>query len=153
MSKMIEELTKLKKERERQAFPAAEPKKERTSRAAWWGILLLFTVIAAGSVTVNVMTMSELGRSRTDSFGLAGLMRENSAELKILREFIDTERLRHQQELARLNKDMETMNLVLAKTRAYADDLKVSDKLLLEKYMELNGKVKKLSEISAVNGK
>ncbi len=153
MSRMIEELTKLKREREKQIFPAAGPKRERTSRAAWWGILLLFTVIAGGSVTVNVMTMAELGRSRTDSLGLAGLMQENSAELKTLREFIDTERLRHQQELARLNKDMETMNLALAKTRAYADDLKVSDKLLLEKYMDLNEKVKKLSQVNVVNGK
>ena len=80
-------------------------------------------------------------------------MQENSAELKTLREFIDTERLRHQQELARLNRDMEEMKLALARTRAYADDLKVSDKLLLAKYMELNEKVKKLSQINVVNGK
>ncbi len=103
MSKMIEELTKLKREREKQSFPADGPKKKMTFHAARWGIVLLFIVITAGSVTVNVMTMAELGRSRTDSLGLAGLLQENSAELKALREFIDTERRRHQQELARLN--------------------------------------------------
>lgn len=146
MSKIIEELTKLKKEREKQAFSANGPKKERTSRAAWWGILLLFIVITTGSVTVNVMTMADLGRSRADSLGLAGLMHENSAELKALREFIDTERRSYQQELARLNKDMEAMNLVAAKI----EDMKINNKLLLEKFVSLNDKVRKISEMSAV---
>lgn len=147
MSKMIEELTKLKREREKQSLPVDAPKKKMTFRAARWGIVLLFIVITAGSVTVNVMTMAELGRSRTDSLDLADLLQENSAELKALREFIDTERRRHQQELARLNKDMEAMNLVAAKI----EDMKINDKLLLEKFVSLNDKVRKISEMSAVN--
>lgn len=147
MSKMIEELTKLKREREKQSLPVDGPKKKITFRAARWGMLLLFIVITTGSVTVNVMTMAELGRSRTDSLGLAGLLQENSAELKALREFIDTERRRHQQELARLNKDMGIMNLAVAKI----EDMKINDKLLLEKFVSLNDKVRKISEMSAVN--
>lgn len=180
MSKMFDALNKVKEERQRQAGPVltspavspalstvsprSRPVQGRDNKNNLWRIgygltAVLLVVAVTGSVMVNFKTMAQLENAGAMTLILSRQMEEQKQELAAIRRYwMKAESVRKdqreqiivlQQNVKSLKKNLEEAKFHLARI----DDLKVNDKLLLEKFVALNDKVKELSEKSAINGK
>lgn len=171
MSKLVDALNQVKQERQRQSAPApvapvlpAErssvlPQKRNGSSHFSYAALTasLLVIVATGSVWVNFKTMGELKNTRTLSATMSAHISEQNDELQAIRQdWRKEEAARKNQEkhIAKLDGELKKMRLNLEDLKpamAKIEDLKTNDKLLLEKFVALNDKVKKLSEVSTVN--
>ncbi|OGX28980.1 MAG: hypothetical protein A2705_00655 [Omnitrophica WOR_2 bacterium RIFCSPHIGHO2_01_FULL_52_10] len=171
MSKLLDALNKVKEERQRQSghvlsspavSPALSPLAHQDQSGIWrigYGLTAVLLVVAVtGSVFVNFKTMAGLESAKTMSLALSRHMDEQKQELVAIRQhWMKTESVRKDQreQIVVLQKDIKSLKKNLAEAKfhlAKIEDLRVNDKLLLEKFVALNDKVKKLSEKNVVNG-
>ncbi len=163
---MMDALNKVKEKRQRQlAAPSFAPSpvsprtKNGSSNISFALIAALLVIVAAGSVSVNFKTMSELKNAKTASATISGYIQEQNDQLQTIQQYLQKEEFaRKQQEkyVAKLQAEIKGLKSSVAELKSNLtkiDDLKINNKLLLDKFVALNDKVKKISEISAVNGK
>ncbi|MBI5149426.1 MAG: hypothetical protein HZA28_01465 [Candidatus Omnitrophica bacterium] len=168
MSKLIDALNKVREAREEQAktvISAAGPAPAAGKRYGSPGLggaipSILLVIVAATSIVINVKTLTESRDVReTMSLSLAQYMSEQKSDLAAIREGLTREeaaKKAQERQVVRLESELKQMRTGLENLKSAAariEDLKINNKLLLEKFVALNDKVKKLDEMSAVNGK
>ena len=161
MSKLIDDLNKVKEAREGQRKAVISPVDPPTAAAPQYrmpGISrampsILLVIVAVMSVTVNLKTITEIrGMRESMSFSMTQHMEGQKKELAALRESLErTEAVKERQrkQIAGMQESLKNMraNLeTLQSAAAKIEDLKINNKLLLEKFVALNDKVKKISE-------
>ncbi len=143
MSKIHKALGRLNEERQNNQPPAPPRAPAGTSAAFNYTVIsLLLFFVAIGSVLVNVKTLSELGNSRDMALMIAKHMDEQQSELKLVQAFIEKEQRQNETQIARLEGEVKELKLAFAKI----NDLRVDNKLLLEKFIDLNYRVRNISE-------
>ncbi|MBI5023788.1 MAG: hypothetical protein HZC18_02175 [Candidatus Omnitrophica bacterium] len=170
MSKLFDALNKVNEERQRQSghvfsspavSPALSPVScQGRSRSVGYGLTAVLLVVAVtGSVLVNFKTMAQLENAGAMTLVLSRHMDEQKQELAAIRRYwIKAESVREdqRQQIVVLQKDLKGLkeNLEEAKFHlAKIEDLRVNDKLLLEKFVALNDKVQQLDRTLQVNDK
>lgn len=152
MSKIVDALNKVKEERRRQTAPQILQSRAgtvvRRDIRQILTVVLLAAVIFA-SAAVNVYMIRQMGESRAGTGALAGLIQSQNQELRELREDLSRERRESQREVVRLKDEVQELKLASAQV----EDLRVDNRLLLEKYIALNDQVRKISETNTVNSK
>ncbi len=159
---MIDALNKVKEERQRQSghvlpspavSPVISPVARHDQSGLWrigYGLTAVLLVVAVtGSVFVNFKTMAQLENAGAMTLVLSQHMDEQKQELVAIRQhWMNEESARKDQrkQIGALQENVKSLKQTLDETRfslARIDDLKVNDKLLLEKFVALNDKVKK----------
>ncbi len=163
MSKMVDALNKVKEERQRQSAvapmatvpsfapsPVSPRGKNGSSNISFALTATLLVIVASGSVLVNFKTMSELKNAKTTSVTMSGYIQEQSDQLQAIQQYLQKEELAQEKQktyVAKLEGEVKGLksnikNLESSLTKI--DDLKVNNKLLLEKFIALNDHVKEL---------
>lgn len=165
MSKLLDALNKVKEERQRQAGrvwapPAASPALAPAARHDTGGLwrvgcgltAVLLVVAVAGSVLVNFKTMAQLENAGTMTLVLSTQMGEQKQELAAIHQYwmkAESARNAQRKQIAALEENVKALkkNLEEAKSGlAKIEDLKINNRLLLEKFVALNDKVKKMEQ-------
>ena len=163
MSRLWDTLNKVKEERQRQSglgspapvialtYSSVSPQDRSGLWRIGYGLTAVLLVVAVtGSVLVNLRTMAELESAKTMAVVLSRHMDDQKQELAAIHQYwIKTESARKDQrkQIAILEENVKNLkkNLEEAKFNlAKIEDLRVNDKLLLEKFIALNEKVKGL---------
>lgn len=169
MSKIHDALAKVRDERQglsRPALvssagsPARSPVSSGDNKNNLWRIgigygttAILLIVAVTGSVLVNFKTMAQLENAGAATLVLSRQMEGQKRELAAIRRYwMKAESVREDQreQIIVLQKDLKGLkrNLEEAKFNLVRiEDLRVNDKLLLEKFIALNDRVKKMEEI------
>ena len=169
MSKLFDALNKVKEERQRQSghvfsspaaapalSPAFPPAAHQDKSGIWrigYGLTAVLLVVAVtGSVFVNFKTMAQLKNSGAMTLVLSKQIEEQRQELVVIHQYwVKAESARKDQReqiivlqngMKGLKKNLEEAKFNLAKI----EDLRVNDKLMLEKFIALNDKVKKIED-------
>lgn len=122
-------------------------------RYAITGTLLIVAV--TGSVMVNFKTMAELENAKSMALVLSRHMDEQKQELAAIRKFWEKEATILQDQDGRISgvqKDIKNLRASLEETKsilAKIDDMKVNSKLMLEKFIALNDRVREIEEAKA----
>lgn len=142
MSKIHKELGRLNEERQNKQPPAPVPQRTAGASASvnYTVISLLLLFVAVGSVFVNVKTMSQLGSSREMALMMAKHMDEQQSELRLVQAFLEKEQRENETQIAKIEEEVKVLKLAFATI----NDLRVDNKLLLEKFIDLNYRVKQL---------
>lgn len=140
MSKIHKALGRLNDERQNQRPPSPEKKAGPSAALNYTVISLLLFFVAVGSVLVNIKTLSQLENSRDMALMMATHMDEQQGELKLVQAFLEKEQRQNEAQIARLEGEVKELKLAFAKI----NDLRVDNKLLLEKFIDLNYRVKQL---------
>ena len=171
MSKLHDALQRVTEDRQRQSGPVspapvmapAHSVVSRHDNGGLWRIgygltAALLVVAVAGSLLVNFKTMAELENSKDMTLVLSRHMDDQKKELAAIRQYwakAESARKDQREQIIALQKNVRNLgkNLEEAKSNlAKIEDLKVNDKLMLEKFIALSEKVKELSKIKTVNG-
>ena len=164
MSKMFDALNRVKEERQRQLEPAPVapvlaperssilPQKKNGSSHFSYAALTasLLVVVATGSVWVNFKTMGELKNTRAMSATMSAHIAQQTEELQAIRKNSkkeETARGNLEKHIGGLDGELKKMRANLENLKpamAKIEDLKTNDKLLLEKFVALNDKVRKM---------
>ncbi len=166
MSKMLDALNKVKEERQRQAgsvprspaaSPALPPVARHNKSGLWpigYGILaILLIVTVTGSVLVNFKTMAQLENAGAMTLVLSGQMEEQKQELAAIRKHwtrAESARKDQREQIIALQKNVKNLKQNLEKANsslAKVEDLRVNDKLMLEKFIALNNRVRRMEEV------
>ncbi len=166
MSKLHDALTRLRAERQEHSRPApaapviaptypsdARPRKNRSWRIGYGLTAALLVVAVTGSVLVNIKTISQLENSGAMTLTLSKQMEEQKRELAAIhRYWMKAEMVRKNQreQIIALQKNVKTLskNLEEAKSGlAKVEDLRINNKLMLEKFIVLNDRVKQMEEV------
>lgn len=156
MSKLFEALNKVKEQRRKQSVPspAAESvpvsvvqEQQAAPRIPYYALTsALFVCVALASIGVNIKTLAELKYAREDmSVSLAQHFKEQKQELAALRQHLEQEqfaRKNQEQYVERLEGEIRQAARALVKI----EDLKLNDKLMLEKFIALNNQVKQIED-------
>jgi hypothetical protein len=141
MSRIHKALGRLNEERQNKQAPSPQ-KKASVSAAFNYGVIsLLLLFVAVGSVLVNIKTLSQIENSRDMALMMAKHMDEQQGELKLVRAFLEKEQRQNETQIVDIKKEVTELKLAFAKI----NDLRVDNKLLLEKFMDLNDRVKQLN--------
>lgn len=164
MSRLIDALDKVQETRQHQSrtvirpaisLPADSVKHDSFGTGGAIPSILL-VIVAVVSVGVNIKTIVELNDMRQSmSSAMARYTGEQTKELAGLRESLErTEALKEKQgkqivemeeSLKNIKASVETFKSAAAKI----EDLKVNDKLLLEKFVALNDQVRKMNAVNS----
>ncbi|GEM_PF-3228551 len=164
MSKLLDALNKVKEERQRQSgpglaplatSPALSPVSSRDNKSNLWrigyGLMAILLIVAVtGSVLVNFKTMAQLENAGTMTLVLSKQMEEQKQELAAIRKYwmkAESVRKDQREQIVALQKNVKALSKNLDEAKfslAKIEDLKVNDKLMLEKFIALNEKVKEL---------
>src|SRR3989344_3303979 len=166
MSKLLDALNKVKEERQRQSghvlsspavSPALSPLAHQDQGGLWrigYGLTAVLLVVAVtGSIFVNFKTMAGLEGAKTMSLVLSRHMNEQKQELVAIRRYwmkAESVRKDQREQIVVLQKDIKNLKKNLEETRfqlTKIEDLRVNDKLMLEKFIALNDRVKKMEEV------
>lgn len=140
MSRIHKELGRLNEERQNKQAPSPQ-RRAGVSAAFNYGVIsLLLLFVAVGSVWVNVKTLSQIENSRGMALMMAKHMDEQQAELQLVRAFLEKEQRQNEAQIVEIKKEVVELKLAFAKI----SDLRVDNKLLLEKFIDLNYRVKQL---------
>ena len=161
MSKLIDDLNKVKEAREGQLKAAVSPVDPSTAAVQRYkahGISgaipsILLVIVAVVSVAVNITTIAELKDMRESmSFSMTRHMEGQKKELAALSESLErTEAAKERQkrQIAGMRESLKNIKASLETFKSAAariEDLKVNDRLMLEKFIALNDKVKKIED-------
>lgn len=161
MSKLLDALNKVKEERQRQSTqvlssapsPAAHQDQSGLWRIGCGLTAILLVVAVTGSVLVNFKTMSQLENAGAMTLILSKQMEEQKQELAAIRQYwMQAEAVRKDQreQIVALQKNVKTISKNLEEAKfnlTKIEDLRVNDKLMLEKFIALNDRVKKMEEV------
>lgn len=166
MSKLLDALNKVKEERQRQSghvlyssavspvlSPVAHPDKSGLWRVGYGLTAVLLIVAVTGSVLVNFKTMSQLENAGAMTLILSKQMEEQKRELAAIRQYwmrAEAVRKDQREQIVALQKNVKTISKNLEETKfnlTKIEDLRVNDKLMLEKFIALNDRVKKMEEV------
>lgn len=170
MSKLFDALNKVKEERQRRSAPvwpspavspAASPALSpvvRQDKSGPWRIgyalsAVLLVVAVTGSVLVNFKTMAQLENAGATTLILSKQMEGQKQELAAIRKYwmqAEAARKNQREQIAALQKNVKTLGKNLEEAKiglTKVEDLRVNNKLMLEKFIALNDRVKKMEEI------
>lgn len=163
---MFDALNQVKEERQRQlksapAAPVLAPerssvlpqKKNGSSHFSYAALTAsLLVVVATGSIWVNFRTMGELKDTRALSAAMSAHIAQQNEELQVIRKNSKKEETARENlekhigglgdELKKMRANLENLKPAMAKI----EDLKTNDKLMLEKFIALNDKVRKIED-------
>ena len=160
MSKLFDALTKVKEERQRQTEPvlasrtaSASPREQGGLWRIGYGLTAVLLVVAVtGSVLVNFKTMAQLENAGAMTLVLSKQMDAQKQELTAIHRYgmkAESVRKDQRQQIIVLQKDLNGLRKNLEETKFHLtkiEDLRVNNKLLLEKFIALNDKVKKIED-------
>lgn len=166
MSKIFDDLNTVMQNRQRQSSKSDLPSVKvsviqsapvRGKRTQGWPLRYAITgtlliVAVTGSVMVNFKTMAELENAKALALVLSRHMDEQKQELAAIRRHWESKEsvLRDQDgRISGLQKDLKSLKSNLEETKAVMariDEMKVNSKLMLEKFIALNDRVRKIEE-------
>ncbi|MBI5416060.1 MAG: hypothetical protein HZA29_04520 [Candidatus Omnitrophica bacterium] len=166
MSKLIDALNKVREAREGHpgaaispvVLPPAPEKRYGPPGPGISGAVpsVLLVIVAATSIVINVKTLTESRDVReTMSLSMARYMNEQKSELAAIREGLtreETVKRSQKRQVVRLENELKDMRASVENLKSAAariEDLKIDNKLLLEKFVALNDKVKKMEQGAA----
>jgi hypothetical protein len=139
MSQIHEALSKVKQEREKQEGPLGRDASPGIHYAVI-SVLLLF--VAISSVWINIKTLAELENSRGIAQTVARHLDDQKKELLAMSRYWQEDAREKEARLAGLKQEVREIKIAIVQI----EDLKINNRLLLNKFIALNDQIRKIEE-------